>query len=98
MKVFWNGFIAGMLSAGILFGFISGLVYFHNRDRRAIEYAEKNMEIFQEELYLQNLVNRDPVEFLDDIPGVRGAADGATIEFNRRVEEILQRFRNRSVD
>jgi uncharacterized protein (DUF2062 family) len=67
MKVFWCGFLAGVLFAGILFGVISGFVAFHNRDKEIVEYAEKQIEI---EALREDVINRDPAEFLE-VPSVR---------------------------
>ena len=95
LKVFWFGFLAGVLVVGIIFGFFVGFWYSCNRDREIIEYVERQNEI---EVLREDYSNRDPIEFLDIIQGVRGAVDGATAEFDRKRDEILQRFRNRIVD
>ena len=91
LKIFLIGFIAGFIFVAIIFGCIAGFMYSRNRDRRIIEYAEKQIEI---EALREDYSNRDPLEFLED-PGVRGVADGAAAEFDRKLNEILQRFRNR---
>ena len=96
---FWQGVIIGFACALIILGMV--LIFFLNKREAAygskelLEYAEKQVEI---EKLREDYRNRDPVEFLDDIPGVRGAADGATVEFERKRDEILQRFRSRLVD
>jgi hypothetical protein len=87
---FGLGFIAGALVAIFVIGVITGLMYLRNRDRGLIEYAEKQIEI---ESLREDVINRDPVEFLE-IPGVRRAADGAAAEFERKRDEALQRFRS----
>ena len=89
MKVFWYGFIAGAVAAGILAGVVAGLVFFHNRDKEILEYAKRQIEI---EGLREDIVNRPAADFLE-IPGVRGAADGAAAEFDRKRDEALQRFR-----
>ena len=98
IRVFWRGFLAGVLFAGIIFGFISVLVYSSNREKMIVkeftEYAEKQKII--EELQ-EDYSNRAVDEFLE-IPGVRGAADGAAAEFERKRDEIVHRFRNRLAD
>jgi len=91
---FWKGVIAGALVAIILFSFIAGLMYFNKRDKEFIEYVEKQMEI---EEMREGLINRDPDEFLE-IPGVRRAADGASAEFERKRDEIMERFRSGLAD
>jgi hypothetical protein len=93
---FAKGIIAGVLGSVIIFGVIAGLMFKRNKDKELIEYAEKQIEIeaMREDGFLWNLRNRDPVEFLDDIPGVRGTVDGAAAEFERRRDEALQRLRS----
>ena len=91
---FGKGVIAGALVAMVFLGIIAGLMYFNKRDKELIEYAEKQIEI---EALREDIINRDPDEFLE-IPDVRGAADGARAEFDRKRDEALQRFRNRFAD
>jgi len=92
---FVKGIIVGVISAVIIFGVIS-LVYFRNRrEKEVIRYVEIQQQI--EELR-EDYVSRDPVEFFDSIEGVRGAADGAYSDFERRRDEILQRFRTGIAD
>ena len=91
---FGKGFIMGLLSAIIVCGICAGLVFAHNMDKELINYVEKQMEI---EEMREDIVNRDPDEFLA-VPGVRRAADGATAEFERKRDEITERFRGRITD
>ena len=91
---FAKGLIAGFISAVIIFVVIAGFVYSHNKNKELVEYVEKQMEI---ENLREDIVNRDPDEFLE-IPDVRRAADGAAAEFERRRDEIMERFRSRNVD
>jgi hypothetical protein len=95
MTDFIKGIITGFVCAVFIFGCVSGLVYFHKRDRGLIEYAEKQIEI---ELLREDYINRDTGEFLDTIPDVRRSADGAATEFERKRDEALQRFRDRFAD
>ena len=95
LKTFLVCYIAGFVTAAIIFGIVAGFMYARNKDKELVEYAEKQIEI---EALRENYGNRDPIEFLDDIPAVRGAADGAAAEFDRKLHEILQRFRNRLAD
>ena len=90
MKVFWFGFLAGVVLMVILFSVFSGVRYFRNKDKELMEYVERQMEI---EVLREDYSNRDPVEFLG-VPGVRGAADGAAAEFDRRRDEAIYRFRS----
>jgi len=91
LKTFLIGCIAGFATAAIIFSVVIGVMYSRNKDREVLEYVEKQIEI---EALRENYGHRDPVEFLDDIPGVRGAADGAAAEFDRKRDEALQRFRS----
>jgi hypothetical protein len=91
---FGRGFVFGLLAAILLFSFIAGFMFFKNKKKELINYAEKQIEI--EELR-EDYSNRDPDEFLE-IPDVRRAADGAAAEFERKRDEALQRFRSRITD
>jgi anionic cell wall polymer biosynthesis LytR-Cps2A-Psr (LCP) family protein len=95
MNDFWKGFIAGAAALVIIVGIIAGLVYLHYRDRETLEYAEKQQEI---EAVKEDYSNRDPIEYLEDIPDVRTAADGAAAEFDRERDAAVQRFRSQHVD
>jgi hypothetical protein len=92
---FAKGIITGFISAVVIFSVIYALWFFQKRDKELIKYVEKQIEI---ETLREDYRNRDPVEFLDDIPGVRRAADRATAEFDRKRDEALQRIRNRPFD
>ena len=94
IKIFWRGFVMGILSAVFFFGLFSSLIFFSNKNKRRIEYAEKQLEI---EALREDYINRDVDEFLE-IPDVRRAADGAADEFIRKRDEVLHRFRNRIAD
>jgi hypothetical protein len=95
LSKYWQGVITGALVVLVVFGVIFTLKYFNKRDKEILEYAEKQMEI---ETLREDYRNRDPVEFIDDIPDVRRAADGAAADFERKRDEALQRFRSRNVD
>ena len=90
ISAFWRGVIAGVIASAIIVGVGLWLIHLNKRDRRLIEYAERQMEI---ELLREDIINRDPDEFLE-VPDVRRAADGATAEFDRKRDEALQRFRS----
>ena len=92
---FAKGVIAGFIVPVIIFALIITFYFIRKRDKEIIEYAEKQIEI---EALREDYSNRDPVEFLDEYPGVRGAADGAAAEFIRKRDEAVQRFRSRLVD
>jgi hypothetical protein len=90
MNKFLKGVIAG--AAGMLFLAVLVLVFrfFHERDRKIFEAMEKQREI---EAIQEDIGNRDPYEFLDEVPGVRGAADNAANEFRKKRDEAIQRIR-----
>ena len=92
---FAKGLIAGIVASVIIFSTVSGIYFFNKRNKELIKNAEKQIEI---EALREDYSNIDPLELLDDIPRVRRAADGASAEFNRELDEILQRFRNRFAD
>ena len=92
---FAKGIITGILCSVIVFCIFYAFRFFQKRDKELIKYVEKQIEI---EAMREDYRNRDPVEFLDDIPGVRRAADRATAEFDRKRDEAIQRIRNRPFD
>jgi hypothetical protein len=94
MNDFWKGVIVGALVAIIIFGIIAGLMYLNKMDKELIEYAEKQIEI---ENLREDIINR-PADELLEIPDVRRAADGARGKFDRKRDEILERFRSRYPD
>ena len=89
------GVIAGFFTAAIIFGVVAVTVHLRNRDKEKIEYVERQIEV---EALREDYGNRDPVEFLETVPDVRRAADGAAADFERKRDEILHRFRNRLAD
>jgi hypothetical protein len=95
MTDFFKGIIAGAAASAIVFGIILAIGFFNRRDKELMEYVETQNEIQQ---LREDYGNRNPYEFLDGVPGVRGAADGAADDFRRKRDEALQRFRNRLAD
>jgi hypothetical protein len=91
---FAKGVIAGAVASTIIFSVVFAFWFFHRRDREVIEYVEKQIEI---EAVREDYRNRDPALFLE-VPGVRGAADTAAREFERKRDEALQRFRSGLAD
>ena len=91
---FGKGVLAGFLLAAILFGVVVGVILHRQKVKEITENAERQIELLELQ---EDVINRDPVEFLE-IPGVRGAADNAAVEFERRRDEILHGFRNRLAD
>jgi len=91
---FAKGIICGFVIALILSGFTAWVIHSRNKSKELIEYAEKQIEI---EEMRENLINSTIDEFLE-IPDVRRAADGARDEFERKRDEILERFRGGLAD
>jgi hypothetical protein len=94
LKIFWKGFLAG--AAGMLALVLVVLVFrfFHERDRKIYEYMEAQHEI---QAMQKDIGSRPFNEFLED-PGVRGAADNADAEFQRKRDEAVQRIRGGHAD
>jgi len=90
-----KGFIIGFLIPAIIMLIICVFIYVNNRKKEelknALEYVEKQMEI---EALREDYSSRSADDFLE-IPDVRRAADGASDDFIRKRDEILQRFRDR---
>jgi hypothetical protein len=95
MTDFAKGMIAGAVAAVILFGVIHVVMFFNRRDKEVLEYAETQNKI---QSLREDYGNRDPYEFLDDIPGARGAADSGIERIHRKRDEIIQRQRNTGDD
>ena len=92
---FGKGFIAGFVLAAIIFSFVVGIIFNRQKNKELIEYAERQIEIQE---MREDYLNRDFVEFLETLPDVRTAADGAITDFERKRDEILERFRSRIAD
>jgi gas vesicle protein len=95
MTDFTKGIIIGFCVGIIVVGLTAALLSRHRKDKELIEYVEKQQVI---ETMREDYVNRDPHEFIDGFPGVRGAYDGASAEFLRKRDEAVQRFRDRNTD
>ena len=85
------GIIVGFLLAVCICGIIALDLYVNTKHKELIGYVEKQIEI---EALREDIINRAIDEFLE-IPDIRRAADGASDEFIRKRDEILQRFRSR---
>ena len=92
---FFKGIIIGVVASAILFGVISVLYFRTRQEKEIVKYVEIQREI---EALQEDYSNRDPVEFFDSIEGVRGAADGAIGDFDRKRDEALLRFRSGLAD
>ena len=89
---FSKGIIAGVVVSAIIFSVIIVFHFVNKRDKEFVEYVERQQAI---EAMREDYGSRDPYEFLDGLPGVRGAADSGYADFERRRDEAVQRFRNR---
>jgi hypothetical protein len=89
-----KGLVTGVVIVVALVLLILVFRFFQERDRKIYEYMEVQREV---QGLREDIGNRPLDEFLED-PGVRGAADSATGEFEQRRDEILQRFRGRIAD
>jgi len=92
---FTKGIITGFALSSIILGLILAVNFANKRDKELIDYAKKQMEV---EALREDYTNRPPAEFVDTVPGVRRAADGAAAEFERKRDEALQRFRSKRTD
>ena len=95
MKDFWKGLITG---AGTILAVVVVVVvvrFFLVRDQELNEIKEQEHEI---QILREEYGARDPREFLDGVPGVRGAVDSATEEFNRKRDAAIQRIRGGLAD
>jgi FAD/FMN-containing dehydrogenase len=88
------GIIVGFTTALVIFCLIIGIFFFHTRNKEKTKYEEKQIEI---EALREDYSNLSTDEFLE-IPDVRRATDGVTAEFDRKRDEILQRFRGGNTD
>jgi len=88
------GLIIGVLISAVVFGVIAGIVHLTNKNKELMNYVETQIEIMELQ---EDIINRPVDEFLQD-PDIRRASDGASEEFIRKRDEILQRFRSRIAD
>ena len=95
MNSFLKGIISGAAAILLLAVLVLVFRFFHERDRKIFEAMEKQYEI---EALQEDIGNRDPYEFLDGVPGVRGAADNANADFQRKRDEAIQRIRSGHAD
>ena len=92
---FAKGIIIGFCVGIIVVGITAGILNRNSKEKELSNYVREYVEKQQAiETLREDYGNRDPVEFLNDIPGVRGAADGASAEFLRKRDEAIQRLRN----
>jgi hypothetical protein len=88
---FAQGIIVGIIFTAIIFSVVLGFTNSRKKSKELLEYAERQQAI--EELY-EVYDNLDPYEFIEAIPGVSAAVDGAAAEFIRKRDEALERLRS----
>jgi hypothetical protein len=94
MNSFLKGVITGAAGILVLVLLVLAFRFFYNRDRKIFEYMEAQNEI---QAMQEDINNRPPDEFLED-PGIRGAADNAAADFQRKRDEAVQRIRGGYAD
>jgi len=96
-----KGFIFGFLIPSIIILIVCVFIFIRNIEKEKLKNANERIEIIEKQIEVFELQedyrSRSVDEFLD-IPDVRRAADGASAEFERKRDEILQRFRSRIAD
>jgi hypothetical protein len=89
VKAFWRGVMTGVGGMILIILLVLVFRFFYNRDRKIYEYMEAQNEL---QILQEDVSNRPPDEFLED-PGVRGAADNAADEFQRKRDEAIRAIR-----
>jgi len=96
-----KGFIFGFLIPSIIILIVCIFFYVRDIEKEKLKNANERIEVIEKQIEIKELQedyrSRSVDEFLD-IPDVRRAADGASAEFERKRDEILQRFRSRIAD
>jgi hypothetical protein len=87
MNSFLKGIIAG--AAGTLALVILAFRFFYDRDRKLVERMEAQHEL---QAMQEDIGSCPAVEFLED-PGIRGAADNAAADFQRKRDEAVRAIR-----
>ena len=96
-----KGFILGFLIPSIIILIVCIFFYVRDVNKEKLKNANEKIQNIEKQIEIKELQedyrSRSVDEFLD-IPDVRRAADGASAEFERKRDEILQRFRSRITD
>jgi hypothetical protein len=95
MNSFAKGFLSGAISMLALALVVGSLVFFHRRDKKLFEAMEVQIET---QKIIDDVSGRNPQRFVDELPGVRAAADGGVECFNRKRDEAVERIRGGRVD
>jgi hypothetical protein len=89
VKEFLKGVLTGAAGVLVLVLLVLAFRFFYNRDRKVFEYMEAQHELQD---MREDIGSRPLDEFLED-PGIRGAADNAAADFQRKRDEAVQRIR-----
>jgi hypothetical protein len=95
MKTFWHGVAAGGAAIIVLVIVLAVIQFCGSMRREEIELLEKGNEI---EALREEYSSRPAYEFLDELPGARGAADEGKRRLEAKREELLQRGRSGNAD
>jgi Tfp pilus assembly protein PilO len=88
------GLIIGFVVCVIIMSLVLALVVSYYRNKEQVEYAERIQEV---EMLREDYLSRDSDEYLE-LPHIRGAADRAASDFDRRRDELLHKFRSELAD
>jgi hypothetical protein len=88
MKRFWHGVAAGGVTVVVLVIIVVVIQFCRNMRREEVGLLEKQNEINR---LREDYSGRSAFEFLDGVPGVRGAADEGIKRLYGKRDEILQR-------
>ena len=88
---FWKGVLAGVGGAMAVVLIVFLVSAFNKQDRKIIEALVAQNEV---QALLEEVLNRDPYEFLDGDAGVRRAADRGIEEFNRKRDRAIRAIRD----
>jgi hypothetical protein len=95
MRTFWHGVAAGGVAVIVLVIVLCVIQFCGNIRREGIELLEKQSEL---QTLREEYSGRPALEFFDELPGARGAADEGIKRLYDKREELLQRGRNGNAD
>jgi hypothetical protein len=95
VKDFFKGVAVGVGVTVFLFGVGLFLKHLNDRDKKLFETMEVQIEA---QKIIGDVSGRDPQQFVDELPGVRGAADSGVEYFNRKRDEAVERIRSGRTD
>jgi hypothetical protein len=89
MSGFLKGFITGAAVVFALAVMVGACLYRYEKGKELLKAKELQFEVLE---MREDVLHRGTDDLLD-MPGVRGAAEGARDKFHRRLDEVLQRHR-----